>query len=194
MKNHGIKNKVFLGGTCNGSTWRNRMMVYLYDDGMEYYNPIVDDWDEDAQKREIIERENCDFCLYTITPKMNGVYSIAEVIDDSNKRPDKTILVLLREEGGIGFTDSQWKSLANVGKMVIRNGGKVFDDLKSTSVYMRDINKLLPCPFCGGDNLTSDFIYNDPYTQAWVECEDCEIVIDGDTKEEVIDKWNRRDL
>lgn len=29
------------------------------------------------------------------TPKMTGTYSIAEVIDDSNKRPDKTVFCIL---------------------------------------------------------------------------------------------------
>ena len=65
---------------------------------------------------------------------MRGVYSIAEVVDDSNKRPDKTILVLLREDDGEQFTNEQWKSLCAVAGMVKRNGGKVFDHLKSVAI------------------------------------------------------------
>ena len=128
--------RVFLGGTCNESTWRNRMMCYLYSDGLEYFNPVVDDWDDTAQSTELKERKECDFCLYTITPKMTGVYSIAEVVDDSNKRPDRTILVLLRDDGEERFTIGQWKSLGAVARMVKSNGAQVFDDLKSASIYM----------------------------------------------------------
>jgi len=122
--------RVFLGGTCNESTWRNQMMVYLSDFGMEYFNPVVDDWDDNAQANELREREECDFCLYTITPKMTGTYSIAEVVDDSNKRPMKTVMVLLRDDDGSKFTEGQWKSLGSVANMVKRNGGQVFDNLR----------------------------------------------------------------
>jgi len=131
-----MSKRVFLGGTCNESTWRNRMMVYLYDAGMEYFNPVVDDWDDDAQANELREREQCDFCLYTITPKMTGTYSIAEVVDDSNKRPHKTVLVLLRDDDDDKFTQGQWKSLGAVAKMVKRNGGQVFYNLHLAATEM----------------------------------------------------------
>lgn len=111
-------------------------MIYLHEDGLEYFNPVVDDWDEVAQQNELKERENCDFCLYTITPKKTGDYAIAEVIDDSNKRPEKTVLVLLRDDGELRFDYRQWKSLGAVARMVKRNGGQVFDNLKSASLYM----------------------------------------------------------
>ncbi|MDY6895410.1 MAG: nucleoside 2-deoxyribosyltransferase domain-containing protein [Thermotogota bacterium] len=128
--------KVFLGGTCNNSAWRDRMMIYLSEEGVEYFNPVVPDWTEACMEQEIKERETCDFVLYTITPKMDGVYSIAEVVDDSNKRPDKTIFVVLRDDEGLSFTQGQWKSLGAVAQMVTRNGGQVFDSLKSAAVYI----------------------------------------------------------
>ena len=137
-----IKKRVFLGGTCNNSTWRNEMMIHLFSDGLHYFNPVVDDWTIECQQRELDERQQCDFCLYTITPKMTGVYSIAEVIDDSNKRPNKTILVVLTDDGDDKFTDSQLKSLKMVKTMVINNGGQSFDSLKSASVYMSKCDNL----------------------------------------------------
>lgn len=128
--------KIFLGGTYNDSTWRNRMMIYLHKAGLEWFNPIVDSWDEDAQKNELREREECDFCLYTLTPKMTGCYAVAEVTDDSNKRPKKTVLVLLRNDGYNQFSDPQWKSLLAVARLIKRNGGQVFDNLKSAAIWM----------------------------------------------------------
>jgi len=132
--------RVFLGGTCNESVWRNRMMIYLHSDGLDYFNPVVDDWDEDAQQNELKERAACDFCLYAITPKKTGDYAIAEVVDDSNKRPEKTVLVLLRSDGEARFSQPQWKSLGAVARMVKRNGGQAFDNLKSASLYMAGKN------------------------------------------------------
>ena len=127
--------KVFLGGTCNESTWRNRIILML---GIDYFNPVVDDWTEDCMKQEIIERQSCDFCLYAITPRMTGVYSIAEVVDDSNKRPEKTILILLRDDGSLSFDSGQWKSLGAVARLVGDNGGQVFDNLKSAANYLNN--------------------------------------------------------
>jgi len=128
--------KVFLGGTCNESTWRNRMMIHLYNEGLEYFNPVVDDWDGEAQANELRERKACDFCLYAITPRMTDSYAIAEAVDDSNKRPNKTIFVLLRDDGNLRFTKGQWKSLVSVANMVGRNGGQIFEDLKSAAIWM----------------------------------------------------------
>jgi len=128
--------KVFLGGTCNESTWRNLIIPMLQ---IDYFNPVVDDWTEDCMQREIEERENCDYCLYAITPRMAGVYSIAEVVDDSNKRPGKTVLILLREDFTMvprRFNNSEWKSLNAVARMVKENGGRVFDNLKSAAIYL----------------------------------------------------------
>jgi len=124
---------VFLGGTCNESTWRNRIINML---NIDYFNPVVEDWTEECMVEELKQRENCDFCLYCITPKMMWVTSIAEVVDDSNKRPEKTILILLDSDGDDKFNEGQWKSLQNVKNMVIKNGGKYFKSLKSAANFM----------------------------------------------------------
>ncbi len=128
--------RAFLGGTCNQSIWRKQMIEYLNDKDMEYFNPVTNDWNDEAQANEIHERKISDFCLYTLTPRMTGTYSIAEVVDDSNKRPEKTVMVLLKEDGKERFTKGQWRSLGAVANMVKKNGGQVFDDLKLAALYM----------------------------------------------------------
>lgn len=55
---------------------------------------------------------------------MKGVYSIAEVVDDSNKRPAKTIFAFLTNDGSDSFDTSQIKSLEKVGEMVKKNGAQ----------------------------------------------------------------------
>lgn len=48
--------------------------------------------------------------------------------------------------------------------------------------------KLKPCPFCGGNNLSVEGI-----TFYWVECIDCNASISGhETEEQAIEAWNRR--
>ena len=124
--------KIFLGGTCNNSRWREELIPLLK---IDYFNPVVKDWNEEAYQEELRQREICNFCLYVITPEMQGVYSIAEAVDDSNKRPDKTIFCFL-DYGDLEFDKAQHKSLDKVGTMVEKNGGKYFNSLRDVSNYV----------------------------------------------------------
>ena len=125
--------KVFLGGTCNESKWRDDLIEALK---IDYFNPVVEDWTPDCQQEELLQREQCDYCLYVITPKMTGVYSIAEAVDDSNKRPEKTLFCFLSEDGIAEFTKGQIKSLNQVGRMVSENGGMIFGNLLSVAMFL----------------------------------------------------------
>ena len=117
--------KVFLGGTCNGSTWRDRIIPMLK---IDYFNPVVGDWTSECMAEEIKQRKECDYVLYVIT-EITSLYSIAEVVDDSNKRPEKTFFVILNKEQNT-FTDAQYKHLKKVADMVIANGGTVAESIE----------------------------------------------------------------
>lgn len=125
--------KVFLGGTCNESQWRELLKPFL---DIGFFDPVVKDWTPECMREELIQRESCEFCLYVITPKMTGVYAIAEVIDDSNKRPGKTIFCILNHDGGEEFSEGQLRSLGQVAQMVKDNGGAVFDSLTAVARYL----------------------------------------------------------
>jgi len=133
--------KVFLGGTCANSTWRERLIPLLK---IDFFNPVVPDWNDEAMQRELDERENCDFCLYVLTPAMQGVYSIAEVVDDSNKRPAKTVFCFLETDSWVEdlheiehkFGPKQAKSLCAVGEMVVRNGGVWLQSLEEVAEFL----------------------------------------------------------
>lgn len=129
--------KVFLGGTCNDSRWREELIEKLK---IDYFNPVVENWDRRAQAIELHERNICDFCLYVITPKMTGVYSIAELIDDSNKRPDKTIFCYLETDYPDRFSDGQMRSLDMVANMVQKNGAKYLKNLDQVASYLNTFN------------------------------------------------------
>lgn len=115
-------NKVFLGGTCNESTWRNDLIPKLQ---VDYFNPVVKDWtpqcqeDEDYQKHFI-----CNIHLYVITKEMTGVFSIAEVVDSVHNETVRTILHVIPE----GFEKGQIKSLQAVVNLVNKSGGIAYID------------------------------------------------------------------
>ncbi|CAH1764055.1 3148_t:CDS:10, partial [Entrophospora sp. SA101] len=87
-----------------------------------------------SQNEEMRQKEICDFLLYVITKEMSGVYSIAEVVDDSHKRPEKTIFCYLEE----GFAESQIKSLKAVANLVEKNGTKVCTSLEDVVEYLNN--------------------------------------------------------
>jgi len=128
---------VFLGGTCAGSNWRNRLIGML---DKSYFNPVVDDWTPECQAEEIRQREISNYCLYVLTPNLEGFFSIAEVIDDSNKRPEKTIFCVLEQDvkngEGTAFNKKQMKSLNAVGEMVVRNGGHWLKSLQEVAQFL----------------------------------------------------------
>lgn len=112
--------KIFLGGTCNNSTWRDQLISMIE---VNYFNPVVEDWTEECQKVEIEEKEcRCNIHLYVITSRMKGVFSIAEVIDSAHEKAIDTIFFVIPE----GFDEAELKSLNAVVDMVKRHGEYAF--------------------------------------------------------------------
>lgn len=133
--------EVFLGGTTvEGTTWREKLISLLE---IDYFNPVVDDWDEEAQELELEKRESCDFVLYVVTPLMEGFYSIAEMIDDSNKRPEETIVCFLDKDGENedSWTEHQQKSIEAIENMVIKNGAFVLENLEEVAEFLNEVSK-----------------------------------------------------
>lgn len=128
--------KVFLGGTCAGWKWRNELQPLLTCD---YYNPIVKNWSEEDRLREVHERETSDYVLYGITNGIKGVYSIAEVVDDSNKRPEKTLFLNLYKEDDRTFTKQMSHSLKAVENLLKENGVKVFNTLEEVANFLNNV-------------------------------------------------------
>ena len=126
--------KVFLGGTCAESKWRETLIPLLKCD---YFNPVVDDWTPECQENEEKEKKICDYHLYVITPKMKGVFSIAEAVNDSIVlEKGKCIFCMTREKDDREWEKSEYKSLCAVSKMVASNGGVIFGSLNDVAEYL----------------------------------------------------------
>lgn len=132
--------KVFLGGTCNGDDYRDSLIPLLKCD---YFNPVIKgEWSEEHRLREVKERKECDYVLYVITNNLGGVYSIAEVVDDSNKQPERTIFCNLYNPDIASFTynriqyQKMYKSLEAVANLIRDNGAFVFKDLEEVANFL----------------------------------------------------------
>lgn len=124
-----------MGGTCNESTWRDELLPQLCSK-VDAFNPVVDDWNETAQANEDWHKANDDFCLYVLTPEMAGLYSIFEVADDSNKRPNKTVCCFLRACNGREFDAGTWRGIEKMKRDLVRNGATVCDDLEGVAAFL----------------------------------------------------------
>lgn len=127
--------KVFLGGTCNNSQWRDRLKKELIV-SVGWFDPVVPDWKPEDQVIERQVRESSDYTLYVISPLMTGVYSIAEVVDDSHRRPNQTPFTLLDSELGTTWTTGERRSLDAVAEMLKRNGAIVLDNLAQVADFL----------------------------------------------------------
>ena len=129
---------VFLGGTCAKSTWREELDEKLDHDNISTFNPVVEDWTPECQAEEDMHRENDDICLYTITPEGEGFYSFVEVVDDSNKRPERTVLCVLTEANGKKFEGHNLKCVLKTMKLVAKNGVVVVESLDELANYLNE--------------------------------------------------------
>ena len=117
-----MKNRIFLGGTCAETTWRTELEKVLI---VPSFNPVVEDWTPECQDEERLQKNNlCNIHLYVITKEMQGVFSIAEVIDSTHQKGKRTILHVIPD----GFEKGQLKSLSAVCDMVNINGGIAYID------------------------------------------------------------------
>ena len=135
------KVKVFLGGTCAKSTWREELMEKLDTNKIESFNPVVPNWTPECQAIEDFHRETDDICLYVITPEGEGFYSFIEVTDDSNKRPEQTVLCVLESANGTRFEGHTKKCVLKTMKLVANNGVIVFDNLEDLAKYLNNYEK-----------------------------------------------------
>lgn len=120
---------VFLGGTVKGFNWRTILIQKLK---VPYYNPVVSKWSKEVQNKEIELRKNCNILLYVISD-FASVYSISEAVDDSNKRPNNTVVCVLDDNWNFG---AKKRMKAIVDNILIPNGAKVFYDLDSLADYL----------------------------------------------------------
>lgn len=139
---------VGLFGTCNNSLWRNRFIILLNKDKYDWFNPVVNDWNEEAQKNEEYHKDNDEVIVFVITPKMKGVYSIAEVVDLSYRKKSNQTLVfcLLTQEKDsqsghtISFDEFQIKSLRAVESLLERNGIKTTESLEELAEFVNNLD------------------------------------------------------
>ncbi|PIE86165.1 MAG: hypothetical protein CSA05_01795 [Bacteroidia bacterium] len=81
----------------------------------------------------------CDFLLYIFDPLFDNLFSIAELIDDAIKYPEKTLFCLNDVCDKKSFSKHQKKSLLTTGKMVVNNKARCFEDVNAMLAFFRSV-------------------------------------------------------
>lgn len=126
---------IFLAGSTGRGHVDWRKQYYSLSD-FNIFNPIVSVWTDLAKQREKEMRESADILLFTING--NNCYSIAELVDCSNKRPDATIGVFDYAE--IARNESINMASANaIRELAEQNGAKIFVTHAQCIEYLKTI-------------------------------------------------------
>ena len=92
-----VKPLIFLGGTVdivNHINWRDLMKKYL---GDLVFDPVVEEWDDEARKHEEEMKKICKYHLYVIflENRNKNFYSIMEIGYDLNTYPEHTRIIFV---------------------------------------------------------------------------------------------------
>lgn len=96
-----MRKLVFLGGTAANNNWREQFIESLVSLGVLpdiLFNPVVKDWNEEAQQREeTAKKEACHLVFYIADPKQDGnplsAYSMVEATMALYDKPARTVIV-----------------------------------------------------------------------------------------------------
>lgn len=127
------KKMVFLGGTCNESTWRDKLIEGLE---ISYFNPVVQDWTKDDKEKEDQIKDSADYNLFVFTPKHTGFFSFVEATLLAVKSSSRTILCVLQDDDGATFDESTKRSVDETLSTLKEEGIKVFDSLDNVRTYL----------------------------------------------------------
>jgi hypothetical protein len=136
--------RVFLGGTCANTTWRDELIPLLKENNIDYFNPVVKDWTPECQAIEEEEKNNkCNSHLYVITREMLGTYSIAEAVHSAHltnftDTPVNECIFCVLNEKGKEWKDYEIKSFNAIMKL-IRN----ISFRNSVACYVNNMNDVL---------------------------------------------------
>ena len=136
------KNRIFLGGTCAETTWRNELIPLLVKRGIDFFNPVVDNWTPECQAIEEDEKNNkCNYHLYVITKEMMGTYSIAEIVHSAHLANmygtpvDKVVFAVLDEGTWQKHERKSFDAIMNLVNNIARE--------KCIALYVKDMNELV---------------------------------------------------
>ncbi|XP_065199843.1 uncharacterized protein raw isoform X2 [Planococcus citri] len=86
--------EVFLGGSCNPTTWRQDEAIPILEKyGISYFNPQVSDWSPELIETEHRAKQNSSILLYVINNQTRNVVSLIETVNFLGSRRKLAIVI-----------------------------------------------------------------------------------------------------
>lgn len=138
--------KVFLGGSCNPTTWRRDIAIpRLEKAGISYYNPQVEDWHESMIKYENDAKANAEVLLFVVDNVTRAIASIAEASYFIGQRRNVVLVVQHFDENTYSSTNIQKTELKDLNRgrtylvdMALQAGMKVFETVDAAVEHICD--------------------------------------------------------
>lgn len=146
-----INNLVFLGGSCNPTTWRSEVAIpYLKQVQVQFYNPQVDQWRPELIDQENIAKHNAGVLLFVID---NQTRAVSALIELAELAASNRVLVCVLKNFiqpntrfcGQLISEGEYQELrhaqAVVKRLMERRGVPVFSELKDALLYTSELIK-----------------------------------------------------
>jgi hypothetical protein len=118
--------QVFLGGSCNPTTWRQDTVIPLLEEkGIKFYNPQVEDWRPELMELEAQAKADSEVLLFVIDLQTRAIASILEATEYGCTGRNVLIVVDFLEDG------------TEIDGQVIT--GRELSDLNRARDYLRDL-------------------------------------------------------
>jgi len=143
--------QVFLGGSCNPTTWRMDVAIpMLKDKGITYYNPQVDFWEPSLVELEQQAKKNAQLLFFVIDNRTRGLASMVEIAHLAASGAQ--LIVVMQDFDESSTIDGNAMSPSEVidlnrghdflCHLLHQNGIPLFDDVLTAMSYVtRVINK-----------------------------------------------------
>jgi hypothetical protein len=136
---------VFLGGSCNPTTWRKEIAIPMLEKHrIDYYNPQVDDWTPDLVVTENYQKDHAKYLLFVIDNETRAIASMIEAAYYIGLGR-QVIVVIKKISGNETFAEGEIKDL-NRGRTYLHDIAEqknimVFDFIESAVDYIIDCCK-----------------------------------------------------
>jgi len=134
---------VFMGGTCAGPKWRERLCGQV-SQSFRWFNPVVDEWSEEAKETELTVRAEADVMLYAITPYQEGCYSYLEMTEDAIRSEKPVVIAFLPSFEDKAFSEQQWSSIVSAKRLLERNNATVLLSMEELIDWFNRYNDKSP--------------------------------------------------
>jgi hypothetical protein len=138
---------VFLGGSCNPTSWRKKIAIPMLDaTNVSYYNPQVDVWDPSLEETERRYKNNARYILFVIDDQTRAIASIQEASFCIGRGMNVVLVIKKIQHPPEGISANELKDL-NRGRTYLEADAKannvpLFDEVNYAIKYIiGDIRK-----------------------------------------------------